>query len=225
MFQRIRWKLLATYLIVVFPTLIFLGVHLTRQFETAYADQLKADLLELARVIAANAAEGLSSGTPETVGRHLQGLRGAAEGPAVFVTDARGIIIAARGAPTPAVGGQADDPSVWAALDGRELAAVGQAPGRDEAVFAAVPVQIDGRVWGAVHVARPLTYLHAQIQHLRWVVAWATIVALLMASGLALLLARSIAGPVQEMQVVASHLAAGRLGERVPARTRDELPP
>src|SRR3972149_6863695 len=63
-FRRIRWKLLATYLIVVFPTLIFLGVHLTRQFETAYADQLEADLLELARVIAANAADRLSSGNP-----------------------------------------------------------------------------------------------------------------------------------------------------------------
>jgi len=222
-FRRIRWKLLATYLIVVFPTLIFLGVHLTRQFETAYADQLKADLLELARVIAADAADGLSSGNPEAVRRHLQDARGAAEGPAVFVTDARGIVIAARGMSAPAVGGEADDPSVRAALEGRELAAVGRVHGREEAVYAAVAVQFHGRVLGAVHVERPLTYLHAQIQHLRWVVAWATIVALLMASGLALLLARSIAGPVQEMQVVASHLAAGRLGERVPARTRDEL--
>lgn len=110
MFRRIRWKLLATYLIVVFVALVFLGVHLTRQFEAAFTAQPRDDVT-----------------------------------------------------------------------------------------------------------------LQAQVRHLRWVVAWAVVVALAITGTLGLLLARSIAGPVQEMQGVAAALAAGRLNERVPVRTRDEL--
>lgn len=110
MFRRIRWKLLATYLLVVFVVLVFLGVHLTRQFEAAFTSQTRDDVS-----------------------------------------------------------------------------------------------------------------LQAEVRHLRWVVAWAVVVALAITSVLGLLLARGIAGPVQEMQRVASTLAAGRLSERVPVRTQDEL--
>lgn len=116
MFRRIRWKLLATYLIVVFSAVVFLGVHLVRQFEAASTEQFQV--------------------APE---------------------------------------------------------------------------------------ARSPSFLQAQTRHLRWVVAWATIAALLIAGSLGLVLARSIAGPVQEMQQAARSLAAGRLSERVPVRTQDEL--
>lgn len=65
--------------------------------------------------------------------------------------------------------------------------------------------------------------LQAQMRHLRWVVAWGTVVALVIAGGVGLLLARSISAPIQEMEKVASSLATGRLNERVPVRTADEL--
>ncbi|HEY6103511.1 MAG TPA: ATP-binding protein [bacterium] len=110
MFRHIRWRLLATYLIVVAAALVFLGVHLDRQFEAALAVQ------------------------------------------------------------------------------GRESVAA-----------------------------------QAQVRHVRWVVAWAVIVAMGISTVVGLLLARSIAGPVQEMQRVAGSLARGRLSERVPLRTQDEL--
>jgi two-component system sensor histidine kinase BaeS len=110
MFRHIRWRLLATYLIVVSAALVFLGVHLGRQFEGALG------------------------------------------------------------------------------MDARETVS-----------------------------------LEAQVRHVRWVVAWAVLVALGISAAVGILLARSIAGPVQEMQRVAGDLAAGRFQERVPVRTRDEL--
>ncbi len=224
MFRRIRWKLLVTYLIVVSSALVFLGVHLARQFEVAFTEQLKVDLLDLARLMAVNAAEGLGSGGVETIRRHLEGAHGPADGPLVLVTDADAVLVASRGLPGVAIGTRVlDHPSVAEALSGKEVAGVGTVPGSGEAVYAAVPVRADDRVVGTVHVARPLTYLHTQVQHLRWVVAWGTVVALLIASGVGLLLARSIAAPVQQMQLAAGRLAAGRLSERVPVQTRDEL--
>lgn len=224
MFRRIRWKLLVTYLIVVSSALVFLGVHLARQFEVAFTEQLKVDLLDLARLMAVNAADGLSSGDAGTIRRRLESAHDPGDGPLVLVTDADGVLVASRGLPGVAIGTRVPDhPSVSEALSGKEVAGVGTVPGSGEAVYAAVPVRAGDRVLGTVHVARPLTYLHAQIQHLRWIVAWGTVVAMLIASGVGLLLARSIAAPVQQMQAVAGRLAAGRLSERVPARTRDEL--
>lgn len=224
MFRRIRWRLLATYLIVVFFALVFLGVHLARQFEAAFTEQLKVDLLDLARLMALGAAEGLGSDNPAVIRRHLEGEPDAVDGPLVLVTDREGLIVAAVGLPGAVIGSPAlDHASVPEALRGKEITGVGTIAGSGEAVYAAVPVHAGDRVLGAVHVARPLTYLHAQVQHLRWVVAWGTLVALVIATGVGLLLARSIAAPVQEMQLVAGHLAAGRLSERVPVQTRDEL--
>jgi len=224
MFRRIRWKLLATYLIVVSSAVVFLGVHLARQFEAAFSEQVKADLLELARLTAVNVAGVLASGdrlaTRQMLGRIEHG---GEAGPLIFITDSSGMVIAVHGAPDDVLGSAAPGPSVREALAGREAAGIGAAPGGDRVVYAAVPVAVTGRVVGAVHAARPLTYLHAQIRHLRWVVAWGTIVAMAIATGVGLLLARSIAGPVQEMQISAGRLAAGRLSERVPVRTRDEL--
>ncbi|MDR7539816.1 MAG: ATP-binding protein [Armatimonadota bacterium] len=222
MFRRIRWKLLATYLIVVSPTIVFLGVHLTRQFEAAYSERSEADLRDLARLLSAVALDGLGSGRPEVLRRQVQAVPPRAD-LAVFVTDAAGTVVASRGPAAPIPGVRAEGAAVANALRGEEVSGTGAVPGGGEAVYAAVPVRAGGRVLGAVYVLRPLTSLHGQIRHVRWVVAWATVVALAIAGGLALLLARSIAGPVQEMQVAASRLAAGHLDQRIPVRTRDEL--
>lgn len=224
MFRRIRWKLLATYLIVVISVLVFLGVHLAQRFEAAFTEQLKGDLLEIARLMAQNAADGLASGDPAAVQRHLGGAHHGVEGPLIFVTNASGLVVAARGNSGLSVGEKVEDhPSVGDALRGNEATGVGTIPGRIEAAYAVVPVRSDGRVLGTVHVARPLSYLRTQLQHLRWIVAQAVLISLVIAGGLGLVLARGIAGPVQEMQRVANDLAAGRLSQRVPIRTRDEL--
>jgi signal transduction histidine kinase len=106
-----------------------------------------------------------------------------------------------------------------------EVTGVGAAHESDGAAYAAVPVYAGpgSRVFGAVHVSLPLSLFHVTLRHIRWVIAGSVVAALIVAGALGLVLARGIAGPVQEMQRVASDLAAGRLGERVPIRSRDEL--
>ena len=225
MFRHIRWKLLAFCMVVCTPPFIFIGVHLSQQFEAIFTTQLKAGLLDLARLIAPEALEGLSSGDPAAVRRHLRGGHHGADGPQVVITDASGTIVGVRGVPESAVGTRYAHPSIARALQGEEVAGVGTAPGADEAAFAAVPVRAGpgSRVFGVAHVSQPLSALRAELQHIRWVVAGTVLAALLIAVPLWLLLAQTIAGPVQEMERVASKLADGRLSERVPVRSRDEL--
>jgi sensor histidine kinase regulating citrate/malate metabolism len=190
MFRRIRDKLIATYLIVVVLAIVYLGVHLAQQFELAYTEQLKADLLELARLMAFNAEEGLAAGDADAIRRHLQGEHHGGSGPQVLVTDASGVVVGDRAVPDSVVGTRAKELGIAEALQGREVAGLSNVPGSEDAVYAAVPVLAGGRVLGAVRVAHPLTYLNAQLQHIRWVVAWGTIVALFLAGGVGLILTR-----------------------------------
>ncbi len=214
---------MATYLIVVSPTIVFLGVHLMRQFQATYSAQLEAELRNLGLLLSAAAVDGLASGRVEVVQRQVQAVAGGREGLGAFITDAAGVVVAAQGPGAPFPGTRVTGLGVTAALQGEESSGTGTIPSGGAAAYVAVPVRAGGRILGAVSVLRPPTSLHQEIRHLRWVVAWATVLALAIAAGLALLLARSIAVPIQEMQVAARRLAAGYLDQRVPVRTRDEL--
>ncbi|MDP2959649.1 MAG: HAMP domain-containing sensor histidine kinase, partial [Longimicrobiales bacterium] len=69
----------------------------------------------------------------------------------------------------------------------------------------------------------PVVELEEQIRHIRFFVGWTVLATLLWAVLVSLLLARRIAGPIQEMQAATARIAAGDLGQRVPVRTADEL--
>lgn len=225
MFRSIRWKLSVTYLIVVSSALVFMGVHLSQEFDAVYTRRATADLLNFARVVALHAYEGLATADPAEVRLHLQGAPAESIGPRFVITDASGTVVGVVGTPEPAAGSRDADAPVAKALAGAEVAGVDRPSGSDAAVYAAVPVRggSGGRVVGAVYAWLPMVFLGAELRHIRWVIAGSVSAAFLVAAVLGAVLARGIAGPIQEMQRVASRLAAGRLSERVPVRSRDEL--
>lgn len=225
MFGSIRWKLSVTYLIVVSSALVFVGVHLAREFEAVYTRRTTVDLLNFARVVALHAYEGLSTRDPAEVRLHLRGAGHESSDPRFVITDASGTIVGVVGEPESAVGTRDTAAAVGSALAGAEVAGVDRTHGSDAAVYAAVPVRSGsgGRVVGVVYAWLPLGFLGAELRHIRWVIGGSVSAAFLVAAILGAVLARGIAGPIQEMQRVANRLAAGRLGERVPVRSRDEL--
>ena len=224
MFRRIRWRLLVTYFIVVISACVFLGAYLTQRFTSIYTDRVTADLRSLAESIALDAAANLSAGDPRAVQRDLRGAHAPGEA-WVLVTDASRTIVGTRGVPGSRLGASDTEPLIRNALQGAEATRIGPVPGAEEAVHAVVPVRTapGSPVLGVVHVMLPLTRLHATLRQIRWVVAWAVVIALVIGGGVGLILARGIAGPIQEMQRVAGKLAAGHLSERVPVRSRDEV--
>lgn len=224
MFRHIHWKLLVTYLIVLTAACVFLGAHLTREFTAIYTDQVSGDLRGLGESIATDAAVNLSAGNREAVQGDLHGAHSPGQA-LVVVTDAAGVIVGVRDLPESQLGTKDTEPLIARALQGNEETRVGPAPGIEDAVHVVIPIRAApaGRVLGAVHVALPLSVLQTTLRHVRWVVAWAVVIALVIGGGIGLILAQSIAAPIREMQRVAGRLASGRLGERVPVRSRDEV--
>jgi signal transduction histidine kinase len=222
MFRKIRWRLLATYLVVIVLALSFLGVHLMRDSEARYLAQVEASLLAQARLIALHVSVAVAAGDPARIREELQGTAHPSN-PAVVVVDRGGQVLATSAAdPRLQTSAAAGREGIPAALAGR--ASAGRARVGDvQVVYGAVPIRAGTEVVGAVHLVLPLVELTTQFRHIRAVVGWTILATLLWAAVVSFLLAQRIAGPIQEMRTATARIAAGALGQRVPVRTQDEL--
>lgn len=222
MFRSIRWRLLATYLVVILLALSFLGVHLARDSEARYLAQVEASLVAQARLIADHVREEVAAGEPGRTQAELQRAR-FQEGLKVILVDRTGAVLARfPGEPPSRLGAHVGREGLPLALGGQEASGSSRT-GDLQIVYGAVPVRTGSEVLGAVYLEMPLVALAEQIRHIRVFVGWTVLATLLWAALVGLLLAQRIAGPIQEMRTATARLAAGDLGQRVRIRTADEL--
>ncbi|HET8679913.1 MAG TPA: ATP-binding protein [bacterium] len=222
MFRRIRWRLLAAYLVVILLALSFLGVHLARDSEARYLAQVETSLLAQARLIAVHVRDAVASQDRTRTQAAFLGTQYPGNPSVIIVGRSQDLLVDYAANPALRVAGSVRREGLLRALAGHEASgstAVNGIP----VVYGAVPVLQDGSVLGAVYVALPLVELAAQLQHIRTFVGWTVLITLLWAAAVSLLLAQRIAGPIQEMRAATARMAAGELGQRVPVRTADEL--
>jgi two-component system sensor histidine kinase BaeS len=222
MFRRIRWRLLATYLVVILLALSFLGVHLTLDSEARYLAQVESGLLAQARLIAVHVSPAVAAGDQARTQAELRGTQFPGN-PAVVVVDRAEQVLALHSAdPSFRAGSHVGREGVPVALRGMESAGSMRVDGIP-VVYGAVPVRADGETVGAVYVALPLFELAAQIRHTRVFVGWTILLTMLWAALVSFLLAQRIARPIQQMRAATARMAAGELDQRVPVSTNDEL--
>lgn len=222
MFRRIRWRLLATYLVVILLALSFLGVHLTLDSEARYLAQVESGLLAQARLIAVHVSPAVAAGDQARTQAELRGTQFPGN-PSVVVVDRAGQVLALHSAdPSFRAASHIGREGVPVALRGTESADSTRVDGIP-VVYGAVPIRSDGAVVGAVYVALPLHELAAQIRHTRVFVGWTILLTMIWAALVSFLLAQRIARPIHQMRAATARMAAGELDQRVPVSTSDEL--
>ncbi len=227
MFRSIRWRLLATHLVVILLALSFLGVHLARDAETRYLAQVQTGLLAQARLFAVHLRDAVATRDQARIQAELE-VAQLLGNPQVIIIDRDQSVMASRPTvPEARLQQHLGREGVLLALRGQESAGAGQAGGVP-VVFGAVPIRAGKAgagemVIGAVYLALPLVELAEQLRHIRVFVAWTILVTILWAALVSLLLAGRLAGPMQEMRAATGRMAAGDLAARVPVRTADEL--
>jgi signal transduction histidine kinase len=115
-----------------------------------------------------------------------------------------------------------EDPIVSQALSG-QYASRTSTSGTEPAMHLALPVQIDGKLVGAVYLSQPLQDALAVVYDLRTRWLLSTLVALIFSGLVGLLFSRAIARPLHRLTDAAGAVAQGDLDQRVPVRSRDEL--
>jgi PAS domain S-box-containing protein len=98
------------------------------------------------------------------------------------------------------------------------------ATSRGESVYDfAVPVQVDSRKWGTIRVGLSKQRMEAEIRKTRLELGALTLATLLLGVLAAALMARRIAGPMQQLAEGAAAIARGELAQRIEPSTSDEI--
>ena len=119
---------------------------------------------------------------------------------------------------------QLNQAEVQAALNGLAQRAVRADPHTGAAtLYVATSIHVGDRVLGLVQMSQPMRLVMARTRSLLLSLAALSALALLVATGLAVGLARRLVRPVQTLERAALAIAAGDLSQRVPVETADEL--
>ncbi len=94
---------------------------------------------------------------------------------------------------------------------------------REESRYAALPIEEEGTVIGAVRTAIPVPILNDRLRRITAAIWGTGLAALLLILGGAAFLARRITGPLAEMQAAAREMGAGNLLRTVQIRSGDEI--
>jgi signal transduction histidine kinase len=216
----VRRRLLISYMSITALVLVLLEVPLGLAFARAERRHLQTSVQHDAFALALRSEEFLEH--PVESRPQIQALakkyQGAHDGRVVFV-DAKGKLLADSEPPAgraPFGRSFLSRPEIKRALQGRDT--TGQRYSRTldrDLLYVAVPIATGGHLFGAVRITYPLSLVNEHIRDNWYVLAAIGGVVLLVVFGVSVLLARSIARPLAEMERGAIALGQGDLAARV----------
>jgi two-component system phosphate regulon sensor histidine kinase PhoR len=225
--RSIARKLTLTLVGFVAVTLLAAGLYLNRALEAFAVDALEARLASTAQLLHDDARVLVTRGAPA---REVRAWAVRVARP----TGSRVTLIAADGrvlgdsevavAGLPRVENHAERPEVRAALArrvGRHLrtsATIGE-----PLLYVALPIDDRGRIIGVLRLALPLAVVTASYATIHRVMLAGGLVALVVACGIGLFVARRVTKPVVEMQTIARRMSEGNFAVRAPVRSPDEI--
>jgi two-component system phosphate regulon sensor histidine kinase PhoR len=225
--RSIARKLTVTLVGFVAITTIAAGLYLNRALEAFAVDTLEARLASIGRLLH-DEARGLVLRNASPADFRAFALRGSRP------TASRITVIAADGRvlgdsevavdDLPRVENHRARPEVLAALAGgvgrdrRTSATI-----RASLLYVALPITDGGRVIGVIRVALPVAAVTSSYAAIHRVMLAGGLVALAVAFGIGLFVARRVTKPVVQMQTIAHQMSEGDFTVRAPIRSPDEI--
>jgi len=225
--RSIARKLTLTLVGFVALTTIAAGIYLTHALEVFAVETLEARLTSIGRLLHDEALALIArKASPDDV--RAFALRAARPtGARISVIAADGRVLGDSEVPVedlPRVENHAARPEVRAAMAGgvgrhrRTSATIGVS-----LLYVALPIVDDGRAVGVIRVALPLSAVTSSYAEIHRVMLAGGLVALVVACGIGLFVARRVTQPVVEMQAIARQMSAGDFTVRAPIRSPDEI--
>ena len=225
--RRIAVKLTLTLVGFAALSSLAAGLYIDRALDR-FAEEAVATRLEtVARLFQDDARRALLNGASLPVVAELLARISRPTGARVALIDRTGRVIGDSERRVEDLGqmdSAAGHPEVAEALAGRPGRAVRLSDSAEAPlVYAAVPILDDGRVVGALRLALPRAEVAAAEASTRGAMLVGSLLALAVAFGIGVFVARRVTRPVLEMQSIARQMSEGNFAVRAPARSPDEI--
>jgi len=223
MFQSVRFKLMIVYLLLILVAMQLFGAYfiqsINRYFIENYERTISHEALFLANVVSSPLAGG---GQDKQIRQYIQPISELA-GSSVYILDKDGNVLGTS-ANQFLVGQKRVDQEVRVALLGiqAQQIAIDPVTGQRE-LYLAVPVLYKGQVAGAVEFVAPMSEVYHSVSRIIVIFATGTLLALGLTAGLAIIIARTITGPIAAITQIARALAAGDFNQTVAIHATDEI--
>jgi two-component system phosphate regulon sensor histidine kinase PhoR len=230
MFRHLRWRIALPYVALILVATLGLTIYLSNQVRQVRLDDLEAQLLADARLLAGSVAPLLQDGTNlEALDDMARSWAAPLEG-RVTIIGADGIVLGESDEDRTLMDNHLNRPEVQLALsDGQGSSMRYSATLGYEMMYAAVPIRpataqgSEGPVLGVMRVALPLGEIEANASRLRQEIILAGLGVALAAALLAVLIAGRTTEPVRQLTGVAERMAAGDLNARQFPTSGDEV--
>jgi two-component system phosphate regulon sensor histidine kinase PhoR len=225
--RRIALKLTLTLVGFVAVSSLAAGLYLNHALERFAVESLEARLASVGNVLHDEARDVLRDGAGPSRAQPFVARASRASGARVTLIATDGRVVGESERPAEELGlleSHRDRPEVRAAGDGRM--------GRDlrhsvtvraALLYVALPVRDGGQVIGVLRLALPLSAVTVSYATLHQGMLAGGAVALIVALGIGLFVARRVTRPVVDMQSIARQMSQGNFRVRAPTRSTDEI--
>jgi two-component system, OmpR family, phosphate regulon sensor histidine kinase PhoR len=225
--RSIARKLTLTLVGFVAVTMVVAGLYLNRALEAFAVDTLEARLASIGRLLHDEARTLVTRhASPDDL--HAFAVRGSRPTASrITVIAADGRVLGDSEVPVddlPRVENHGKRPEVLAAFAGgvgrdrRTSATIGAS-----LLYVALPIVDDGKMIGVIRVALPVSAVTSSYAAIHRVMLLGGLVALVVAFGIGLFVARRVTEPVVQMQAIAHQMSQGDFTVRAPIRSPDEI--
>jgi two-component system phosphate regulon sensor histidine kinase PhoR len=224
MFRSIRWRIAVPYVLLILVSTAALSLYFSGSLREEHTAELRSQLVAEARWVADAArpllADGAKAGTIGPAARRWGELLASR----VTLIQADGVVLGDSDEDPATMENHLGRPEVQQALSqGVGVSSrYSQTLGYDM-MYAAVPVEVDGKTVAIARAALPLTQVEASADRLRSTLVVASAITALLAMLLAVFIAERIARPIRRLTHAAERVAEGDLNARLFLTTRDEV--
>jgi two-component system phosphate regulon sensor histidine kinase PhoR len=222
--RSIYWKIAIPLIALVVLVMVVLGFYVVNSTRNTQINHLESQLVSEAKLVADISLPSFAEPTqPENLDTIAKSI-GNEIGTRITLILANGTVLGDTDQDPATMENHADRPEVVAAL----ASGVGQstrysATLHENMMYVATTVTVQGKVLGIARVALPLTAVESSVNSTVITVAGALAIATLLVIVATILLTRMITRPVRQITRAAEDIASGKLDQRIPTRTNDEI--
>jgi two-component system, OmpR family, phosphate regulon sensor histidine kinase PhoR len=210
------WQLYPAYLAITLTSVAAVGLYAVSTTQKSYRQQTIASLRDVAYATEAMVRGRLATGDYQQLDAICKEL-GAKASTRITVIIPSGLVVADSFEAPEMMDNHANREEVRQALaEGFGIASRLSDTMQEKMLYAAVPVQMDGRTLGVVRTSVASVRMSATLWAIHSRLAVASMVVGLLAAGVSFWLARRLSRPVEEIRRVAEELARGNLHHRLP---------